>query len=68
MLIFHFFNSSAWWWRVGNSRLLLAVVLILAILAIAQSRVIRHSVLEAIASVETEPEPWETPAELTALH
>jgi hypothetical protein len=26
------------------------------------------AVLEAIASVEVEPEPWETPAELAALH
>jgi hypothetical protein len=52
---------------VGNSRLLLAVVLILAILAIARSRVFR-GVLEAIASVELEPESWETPAEFMPTH
>jgi hypothetical protein len=53
---------------VSNSRLLLAVVAMLVILATAQSRTIRHAVLEAIASVEREPESWETPAELMALH
>lgn len=27
-----------------------------------------EAVLEAIASIEVEPEPWETPAEFAALH
>jgi hypothetical protein len=53
---------------VNNNRLLLAVIALLVMLAIAQSRTIRHSVLEAIASVEREPEPWETPAEFMPTH
>ena len=53
---------------MGNSRLLLAVIVMLIMLAIAQSRTIRHAVLEAIASVEREPESWETPAEFMPIH
>jgi len=53
---------------VSNNKLLPVVVLMLIILATAYSRVFERLVLRNIASVELEPEPWETPAELAALH
>jgi hypothetical protein len=52
--------------------------LVLVLVVIALSRLLDppepsvgtapEAVLDAIASVEVEPEPWETPAELAALH
>jgi hypothetical protein len=52
------------------------VILVLAVIALSvlfdppepSVGVAPGAVLEAIASVEVEPEPWETPAEFAALH
>jgi hypothetical protein len=67
--------------QVDDARLVLVgalVPIILVISAIVLFRVFDppepsvgvapEAVLEAIASVEVEPEPWETPAEFAALH